>query len=114
MFGLGLSVVLSIAVSAAFGAGGMIVLGSGLLSTMITQVYYSLPESTYQGVLARKAEFSSYVEQNRRRWYKNVVLTARTLRFIWAVCILPFRLLFVVIDAVNKGAEKVHLSKVRL
>lgn len=114
IFGLALSVVLSIVTSMAFGAGGMIVLGSGLLSTVITQVYYELPEQTYQDLKKRQRELSDWVDVAKHRWYRNMVITLRTIRFLFLVFLLPFKMLFWGIDGFNKMIGKVSNLKVRI
>lgn len=114
IFGFGLSIALSIGTGLAFGAAGMYVLASGLASTVITQVWYSMEEQLFNDINKRMSEVNDWFVANRDRWYKNLVLTLRTIRFLFQLCMLPFRLIFFVIDLFNKQADIRDYPKIRL
>lgn len=106
IFGLLVSIVISILCAAAFGAAGMIVLVSGLLSTVITQVYYSLPDQLYNDIQKRKGEVHDWFMACRDEWYEQFVTLFKFTRMVVKVAFLPVSVVFKTLAWLNAKAEQ--------
>ena len=98
MFGLALSVVLSGLCAMMFGAAGMIVLVSGLLSTMITQVYYGLSDEVFNNVTKSYRDFKAFISMNIDRWHRNFMLVMKFVRLCFKIIIFPITVFIAVLD----------------
>lgn len=103
LLSLGFSFGLSILLAIPFGAGGLIVFAAGLVSTVMMQPYYALRKNGGLEVIREKraAAKQSYHDNKDHIVHRYNQLVA-VVRLIFAVVVLPFKLLGWMADGVER------------
>lgn len=91
-----------------FGAEGIIVMMAGLVSTMImNQVWrnYSTVETTSVRAAARYKVAKENYQLHKEQYKHNVEVTLRAMKLVWAITIFPFKVIFGIIDSMQRGVD---------
>lgn len=103
---LGFSFALSSVLALFFGAHGLIVFISAMMSTVMIQPYYAMRKSGQLEVLReKKAAAQAFYQENkvlyRKRAHQLLVITI----FTWKLVTLPFKIMFKIFDTVDRGVS---------